>query len=147
MCNPLRLLSKMFTSFEEWKKVREGRAPAPAGPPPSRSISTRAALKARVEPGSTDDVLSFNQMKRQATMTKGRPTSEIGSIRSYQSVATVEEQVMDLESRVDKLTRAQEAASLQQAETQALLREILQRMEGASSSAQSSQKKKVGNHK
>lgn len=125
-------LIRMLPGYHEWVQRRQGRAPVstPTNVNPSTSyVATQPAAEARTSTG----VLSYNQMKR-LSGGGGRPPSEVGSIRSFKSVQTVEEQVTQLEETVRKL-------QLNQEETNDKLDQVLKLLSTQSSSKRNQEEK------
>jgi hypothetical protein len=106
----------MLTNYQEWARQREGKGGGKA-PNQKRPSSIKAASIKPAETPGTGGILSYNQMKR-TSMPHGRAPSEVGSIRSFRSVQTMEERVDMLDEAVTKLSQGQ-------AETQAKLDQIL----------------------
>jgi len=132
-CPFIRLRAKMYSSYESWKQSRDSRGA------PTRSVQAPGSTSGRIatippkESPPTDGVYSYNQYKRLERATSVKPPSRVGSVRSYQSVLTVEEQVNALEAKVDEMLRAQEEAKRREAQTRELLTAILHKLEPPSS--------------
>jgi len=124
----LNRLYKMQASFEEWKKNRDGRGRPSPPRPRAPSVTSRVALAIPSEEPSSSGVYSYNQMKRVEKGPSHRPPSEVGSVRSYRSVMTVEEQVSALERKVDDLITAQKEAAERDRVTQELLADVLRQL-------------------
>lgn len=122
-------LRKMQSTFAQWQEKRANRGPSSSSRAVERtpSVSSRVATTPRPPGSASDGILSFSQMQRSNRPPSRRPPSEVGSVRSVRSVMTVEEQVNDLEQKVDQLMAAQEAAAVREEQTQRLLEELLKR--------------------
>lgn len=109
----------MITTFDQWKKGKGGPAGTSTPKGPSSSSGHRAVTSPAPQERVTGGVLSYSQMTRMARNPSIKSPSEVGSVRSYRSVMTVEEQVSTLDSKVDALMEANR-------ETQRLLQQLLQ---------------------
>jgi hypothetical protein len=119
------LLCNMHSSFSEWKKRRDTRG---AGDKPSSQAgpnTSRVKTFPERGPESLSGVQSFGQMVRTSQERKGRPASEVGSVRSYRSVMTVEEQVTEVERQVKEMKEELEEMKAKTEETNTLLKEFL----------------------
>lgn len=123
----VKLVRKMHSSFSEWKKAQKGDTGASGGTPRSNLASSRFTVEPRKE--TVSGVYSYNQMKRLDKGPSVRPPSVIGSIRSIRSVLTVEEQVTELEKKVDLLIEAQHEAAEREKVTQLLLAQIAKQLQ------------------
>lgn len=119
----------MQSSFASWKRQQGSSKGATSYP---AAVTSRVGMAATVEPPPSDGVYSYNQMKRVTTARSHRPPSEVGTIRSVRSVMTVEEQMGEMERKMDDVLSEQQA-------TREALAAILQKLEalGSPSSAPS----------
>lgn len=106
LVRPIRVIRKMLSGYQEWVEKKGGRMDGqgkgkhPARPMRVSTVQTR-------EPAPSGGVMSYNQMRRLSS-SGARPPSEVGSIRSFRSVQTVEEQVNQLEEKVQDLAATQQ---------------------------------------
>lgn len=123
-CLPVKM---MHGSYSEWKAKRDLQRRSGTKPASVRSVTSRVKTSQGQQEYTSDGVYTFNQMQRAEREKKGRPASEVGSVRSVQSVMTVEEQVNTLERKVDQLEETLTSHEI-------LLRKILERLPEPSSS-------------
>lgn len=133
---------KMHSTFEEWKQARRGNASSPRSPPSASgrrppSLTSRVVTPLPTEGQASDGVMSFNQMRRTESTRRHRPPSEVGSVRSLQSVLTVEEQVDALDAKISNTAADVADLRRQSEQTQKLLAAILEEMKKVSSTATS----------
>lgn len=96
----------MLSGYKEWAEKRGQSAKVNPVPRRANTVKQPTTVKS-IEAIPTGGVLSYNQMKR-INSGGARPPSEVGSIRSFRSVQTVEEQVGKLENQVQELAEAQQ---------------------------------------
>jgi len=124
MCIPPFIL-KMHSTFDEWKKRREGRAGGGSTKGGKGPVTSRVKTFPEGQPESSSGVQSYNQMMRVARERGARPPSEVGSVRSYRSVMTVEEQVGEVERQLEEVKEDIQEMKAQAAETHALLKQLI----------------------
>jgi len=118
----------MQTTFEEWRGARPT-ASGRATRPPAPAQHGTAVVGSPVELPS-DRVYSFAQMKRLEAVARPdgqrRPPSVVGSVKSFRSVITTEEQVAALDRQVSKMADRQK-------HMEAKLEQILELLKAGSS--------------
>lgn len=97
-----RWLKAMLTNYQDWQKKRNEGVRG-KGKDRARPAEGRPQIIPKESQGGASGVLSYNQMKRMSAGGSIRAPSEVGSIRSFRSVQTIEEQVSQLEDRVQGL--------------------------------------------
>lgn len=131
-------ITMLNSSYAQWKAERDQKRGKPTTASSVRGPSSRVETSRQSAEHTQDGVYSFNQMKRVERERKGRPASEVGSIRSFQSVMTVEEQVNSLEKTVETIEERMGEQEKQLTQQNQLLMEILRRLpESASASKKS----------
>lgn len=134
----------MHSSYADWVKSREGKGPRRRAA--EVASATRPSSRITVEPrgigAPSDGILTFNQMQRGNYPPSRRTPSEVGSVRSVRSVMTVEEQISDIEKKMDYLMAAQQKTQEQVEVTQRLLEELLSRTAPPSSNQETKPVKK-----
>lgn len=99
-------LDKMLPGYQDWVKKRRGRVTQGGGSIIQPiGVGSRPPSQLIVDPAA--GVLSYSQMRRVGGG-GNKPPSEVGSIRSFRSVQTIEEQVDRLEGDVEGLKKAQQ---------------------------------------
>jgi hypothetical protein len=105
-----RLLISMLPGFKEWSERKDG---GKKGYTASRGGGDRKKMGTvpLPEAAPSGGVLSYNQARRMS-QGKNKAPSEVGSIRSYRSVLTTEEQIRSLEEQVSDLSQQQQDTKL-----------------------------------
>lgn len=106
-----RLLTMITTSFNDWKKSREARSGSGAKQTAPRTQDRPLSFVGKYPTSTTGGVDSFNSMKRAEKGKEFRPPSEVGSVRSFRSIATTEEQIEGMEQRLNKVEEGQNELS------------------------------------
>lgn len=95
----------MLSNYKEWQaQQRQGGRDKEKGKEGVRLPKAKVIPRDSSLP--TDGVMSYNQMRRVSTGGV-RPPSEVGSVRSFRSVLTVEDQVNMLEDKVQGIVENQ----------------------------------------
>lgn len=117
------MATSVQASFEEWKRAKglHQSQPRTAAAPLTSRVSTQ---KEREEALPSNGAYSFSQMQRLEARARYQPPSEIGSVRSVRSVMTVEEQVSNMERRLEEVLEEQKATRKRDQETQKMLKAI-----------------------
>lgn len=121
----LSLFSKMHRTFQEWQNQKDRARNERKGKTYDRTTTSRVHTTHPTYPVGSDGIASLNQVMRESQLSQRRPASEVGSIRSFRSVMTVEEQVGTLERKVEELETKIDSVQAQSEKTNQLLVELL----------------------
>lgn len=96
------LIAMLHSSYSEWKAAKDGkrRIPAPLSPTKEDRMSTTIEARGPFTP--TGGVDSFSSMMRAEQRSGYRPPSQVGSVRSFRSIRTTEEEIDALTQRVER---------------------------------------------
>jgi len=125
MCYHL-ILNKMHSSFDSWKEKRGKRGEKARAGVDLRPVTSRVRVMSIEGEGTSDGVQSFNQMMRTNRPPSERPASGLGSVRSFRSVMTVEEQVNAVEARMERVEEKVESIQEKLEENNKLLAQVLE---------------------
>lgn len=120
------IIDNMHSSFADWKKKREERGGTKDGRLGATSSTSRVRTTDAREVGIGNEIQSFGQMVRLSGTIPGRPASAVGSVRSYRSVMTVEEQVTAVERQVEEVKEEVQSIKTALEENTKLLKLLLE---------------------